>query len=170
MVEADQSADNYWIRCIPALGCSANNNQDGIRGIVTYEGTTLADPTSTAYVPDNTLCEDESPLVPVVQRDISSLAYGVTEIVALPGTPIVRWTMNNSSFFTNFQNPTLLMVEEGNSSYPTDYNVVSLNGTGDTVSRFRYSKVNLQWIYFVIQSDPTGAFAVNHPVIARLGK
>ena len=105
-----------------------------------------------------------------MQRDISSLAYGVTEIVALPGTPIVRWTMNNSSFFTNFQNPTLLMVEEGNSSYPTDYNVVSLNGTGDTVSRFRYSKVNLQWIYFVIQSDPTGAFAVNHPVIARLGK
>jgi hypothetical protein len=76
---------------------------------------------------------DETNLVPVVQRDISSLAYGVTELVALPGTPIVRWTMNNSSFFTNFQEPTMLMVEEGNSSYPTEFNVVSLNGTEDTV-------------------------------------
>ena len=135
VVEADQSVDNYWIRCVPATGCSSNSNQNGIQAIVTYEGATLEDPTSTAYVPDNTLCEDETDLVPVVQRDISSLAYGVTEIVALPGTPIVRWTMNNSSFFTNFQDPTLLMVEEGNSSYPTEYNVVSLNGTENTVLR-----------------------------------
>jgi len=118
---------------VPATGCSSNNNQNGIQGIIIYDGATLEDPTSTAYVPDDTVCEDETGLVPVVQRDISALVYGVPEIVALPGTPIVRWTMNNSSFFTNFQNPTLLMVEEGNSSYPTDYNVVSLNGTQDIV-------------------------------------
>jgi Multicopper oxidase len=131
--EANQAIDNYWLRCLPALGCSANNNQNGIQAIVNYEGAALADPTSTPYVPSNTNCEDETGLYPIVQRDISNLSYGVVENVALPPTAIVRWTMNNSSFFTNFQEPTLLMIEEGNSSYPADYNVVSLSGDSSTV-------------------------------------
>ena len=132
-MDADQPVDNYWIRCVPATGCSSNNNQNGIQAILSYNGAPSGDPTSTAYVPSDTICEDETGLYPIVQRDISALNYGVTEQVALPSTAIVRWTMNNSSFFTNFQEPTLLMVEDHNSSYPTDYNVVQFNGTSDTV-------------------------------------
>jgi hypothetical protein len=150
VVNADQAVGNYWLRALPALGCSQNNNQNGIQAIVTYEGASFGDPTSTPYVPSDTNCEDEVGLFPIVQRDISSLSYGIFENVSLPATPIVRWTMNNASFFTNFEEPTLLMVEDHNSSYPVDYNVVSLDGTSDT------------WVYFVLQS--AGAFAVNHPV------
>jgi hypothetical protein len=133
IVAADQAVGNYWLRALPALGCSSNSNQDGIVAIVTYEGANLANPTSTAYVPSDTNCEDEVGLYPVVIKDISSLSYGNDVDIALPQTPIVRWTINNSSFFTNFDDPTLLLVEDHNSSYPRDYNVVSLNGTDTTV-------------------------------------
>jgi len=40
------------------------------------------------------------------------------------------------SFWTDFQSPTLLMIEQGNSSYPVDYNVVMLNGDENTVLPF----------------------------------
>lgn len=100
---------------------------------MTYDGVTEAIPTSTPYTPSNTNCEDETNLVPVVKRDISSLAYGSTDTIALPSAPLVRWTINGSSFFANFENPSLLLIDEHNSSFPTNYNVIELDGDDTTV-------------------------------------
>lgn len=102
--------------------------------IINYEGVPISDPTSTPYVPDNVLCIDETGLSPVVVWNISQLNYGVFEDINIVQTTIVKWTMNNSSFWTNFQYPTLGMIEEGNSSYPQEYNVVSLDGNSSTVT------------------------------------
>lgn len=45
----------------------------------------------------------------------------------------VKFTLNGSSLFLDWKDPTLLMVENHDSSYPADYNVLSLNGTSTTV-------------------------------------
>jgi hypothetical protein len=134
VIDADQASDNYWLHCLPSTQCSANNNEDGILAIINYEGVPISDPTSTPYVPDNVLCIDETGLSPVVVWNISQLNYGVFEDINIVQTTIVKWTMNNSSFWTNFQYPTLGMIEEGNSSYPQEYNVVSLDGNSSTVT------------------------------------
>jgi hypothetical protein len=86
--------------------------------------------------------------------------------VTLLATPIVCWTVNNASFFTNFEDPTyctLLKVEDFNSSYPADYNVGFLAGTADTVhTSVTFTNLFSAWVYIVIES--TGASAVNYPV------
>jgi len=164
VIDADQASDNYWMHCLPSTQCSSNNNENGILAIVNYEGVTISDPTSTPYVPDNTLCIDETGLYPVVQWNISQLNYGVYEEVGIVQTTIVKWTMNNSSFWTNFQYPTLGMIEEGNSSYPQEYNVVSLNGNSSTVTSISFTNLTFQWIYMVLETDPSSPFAVSHPV------
>jgi len=130
---ADQTPGNYWLRAFPATGCSASNNQDGIRAIVTYDGVTEDTPNSNPYTPSDTNCEDETQLVPIVQRDISSLSYGAINDVALPSTPLVRWTINGSSFRTDYENPSLLLIEDNDPSFPTNYNAIELNGNDTTV-------------------------------------
>jgi FtsP/CotA-like multicopper oxidase with cupredoxin domain len=136
VVLADQPLSNYWIHCHPAQSCSANNNEDGILAIVNYNGIPVETPTSTPYVVPDENCEDETGLIPVLPKNLGNLSYGITEDIALPVAAIVRWTMNNVSFWTDFQSPTLLMIEQGNSSYPVDYNVVMLNGDENTVLPF----------------------------------
>jgi hypothetical protein len=91
--------------------------------IVTYDGTTPEDPLQPhASLPMQIAkIKLDKLLLP------NKTLYGITEDV-LPATIIVQWIMRNSSFFTNLNEPTLLTVE--------DYNVVSLNGTPDTL----YSK------------------------------
>lgn len=132
--EANQGVDNYWMRAIPATGCCANNNADGIRAIVRYQGAdTTAEPTSTAYVPDSTECKDEVSLVPVVPRNVGDFSFGNEMDIGLIVDNYVKFTMKGSSLFLDWKNPTLLLVENHDSSYPGSYNVLSLNGTSDTV-------------------------------------
>jgi len=134
--EANQAVDNYWIHALPATQCSANDNQNGILAIVRYDGAdTTADPTSTPYIPSNTNCQDESSLVPVVPRNVGTLSFGEDLNVTLTSpNNIVKWTINNSSFQTNYSDPTLLMIDDHNPNYPGSFNVISLTGTEETVT------------------------------------
>ena len=65
--------------------------------------------------------------------NLENLSHGVTEDIAFPLSAIIRWTIDNVPFFTNYQSPTLSMIEQGNSSYPIDYNGAMLNGDENTV-------------------------------------
>src|ERR1700721_4610672 len=108
--EANQPVDNYWIHALPALGCSANDNLNNILAIVRDEGSTTGiDPTSTPYVPSTTLCQDEQGLVPVVPRNVGTFGYGDTlDVSLIPENGLVKWTINASSFVTDYSDPTLL--------------------------------------------------------------
>jgi hypothetical protein len=123
------------MRALPALGCSANFNLNGILAVVRYDGSNpTALPNSTAYVPSDTNCEDETGLVPVVPKSPGLFSEdGNLNISIIPQNGLVTWTINLSQFFINYSDPTLLLVEDHNLKYPDSYNVVSLNGTDDTV-------------------------------------
>ena len=125
--------DNYWMRATPATDCSANNNADGIRAIVRYQGAdTTVEPTSTPYTP-GTDCVDETQLVPHVVRNVGTFSYGDEMDVSIVFDGYIKFTLNGTSLFLDWNNPTLLLVEDHDPSYPTAYNVVSLNGTAETV-------------------------------------
>jgi len=132
--EANQDVDNYWMRAVPASDCSAQLNPDGIRAIVRYEGSDpTAEPTSTPYPITSTACVDETGLVPVVPRNVGNLAYGNEEDIGVIVDNYIKFTINNSSLLIDWSNPTLLLVDNHDPTYPRDFNVVQLNGTATTV-------------------------------------
>jgi len=157
IVEADQPIGNYWMRMIATEGCSNVTNTD-LTAIVRYEGAPLTNPTSTAYIPANQICEDETQLVPIVPRNAGPFSFSSGLDIAidedmLQTEGIFSWHVNGSTFLIDWSNPTLLMVDDHDPTYPSQYNVLELNGTEST------------WVYFVIQSS--GEFAINHPVSQR---
>jgi hypothetical protein len=133
VVEVNQKPGNYWMRAVPAADCSANLNPNGIRAVVRYQGyNKKTDPTSLPYNVSTT-CEDESTLVPVVPRNAGPLTVETKEDLSITVDNYVKFTMNGSSLYIDWEDPTLLLVDDHDPSYPSNYNVVSLNGTSDTV-------------------------------------
>jgi hypothetical protein len=122
------------MRAIPATGCTSNLNADGIRAIVRYDGANMtADPTSTNYTATTTECVDESGLVPFVPRDVGTFGGGQEVDIAIISSTYIKFTINGSSLEIDWDNPTLLLADNLDSSFPGSYNVVNLNGTADTV-------------------------------------
>lgn len=107
IVTADQEPGNYWMRSIPQLTCSSNEMTLNIKGIVTYDDITVADPTTDAfeYTDD---CSDEplENLVPFVSLDAGDAS---TEQVMNVGLSIVnsffKWTLNSNTFLSDWGEP-----------------------------------------------------------------
>jgi hypothetical protein len=132
------------MRLIATAGCSKVTNTD-LTAILRYDGAGPGDPTSTAYVPPNQICEDETSLVPVVERDVEPFSYGSGMSIAidqqsLASSGIFKWDINGSSFLIDWKNPTLLLIDN-NDPFPTSYNALELNGTAETVPHL--SPVNI---------------------------
>jgi hypothetical protein len=64
---------------------------------------------------------------------VGKFAFGNEEDIGIAVDKYIKFTINNSSLFIDWENPTLLMVENHDPTYPRDYNVVQLNGTAETV-------------------------------------
>ena len=162
--EANQKVGNYWMRAVPAAGCSVNNNADGIRAIVRYQGANdTFEPTTIPYNITDTECKDETGLIPVLPRNVGTLSFGEESDVSViqEAGNLIKFAMNGSSLLIDWDNPTLLLAEKSDPSFPLDYNVITLNGTSDTVCPV-YDVANGQWAYIVVQS--VGPLALNHPV------
>jgi hypothetical protein len=133
------------MRAVPALSCSDNLNPDGILAIVRYQnddctsdGSCTAEPESTPFNISSMECKDETGLVPIVPKNVGALTSGdELDIDAIQNNSIqdtyFKFTINGSSLFIDWGNPTLLMAENLDPSFPNDYNVISLNGTSETV-------------------------------------
>jgi hypothetical protein len=122
------------MRAVPAADCSANLNSDGIRAIVRYDGADItANPQSTAFVATTTACVDEKGLVPVVPRDVGTIGGGEEMDIGVFTNDYIKFTINGSSLEIDWDNPTLLLADNLDDSFPGTYNVISLNGTSTTV-------------------------------------
>lgn len=153
------------MRAVTASGCSINFNPNGIVAIVRYEGANNgALPMSHPYNITDMTCKDEVGLVPIVPVNLTALSYGEEFDLELVNEPFVKFTLNGSSLQIDWSSPTLLLVENLDPSFPDDYNVISLNGTSDTVPAVA-PPANEQWTFFVIQS--VGPLGLNHPVSTR---
>lgn len=104
IVKADQGAGNFWLRAIPQVFCSDNDNTDNIKGIVMYDAADTSDPTTTAYAYDDN-CDDEdmANLVPYVALNAAAetieddFAVTLGFVSSNVGT-VVKWYMAGTTF------------------------------------------------------------------------
>lgn len=111
------TSGNFWLRAIPQTACSETDATDKVKGIIRYDNSSTADPTTSAYSYTDS-CADEEPsnLVPYLPINASgTYAYSKEETVEVQVTDnALLWLMNKTSFHTEWEYPSLLQISEGN--------------------------------------------------------
>ena len=100
IIEANQPVSAYWMRTIPQVSCSRNQNSGlgTANAIVAYAGANSGLPTST-YTNYTDACEDEpaASLVPIVAKSVDSTGFA-SQVSSLP-VNIAQVTVNNDTVF-----------------------------------------------------------------------
>lgn len=148
VIDTKGKSGNYWMRAIPQSSCSDNANADNIRGIIRYASST-ADPTTTAYTyTDDCTDEPAASLVPYVAKNVGSATLTSTEDVTLAQVDTMfKWFLNNVTLDMQWNNPTLLQVENGVTVFSVNESVIPLPTANE-------------WAYVVIES----ALTLSHPI------
>jgi FtsP/CotA-like multicopper oxidase with cupredoxin domain len=138
IITANQKADNYWFRVQPANGCASAINNSG-KSIFTYNGVTVADPSSTGVTLDAG-CNEPGPLVPwwpttIPSSDFKSQSQTMDVDLAIPNVTtnnqnVVAWTVDLTTIQVNWEDPTLQYVINKNTDYPTSYNLIEIPNEG----------------------------------------
>ncbi|GAB1317478.1 laccase, multicopper oxidase, benzenediol:oxygen oxidorectuctase [Madurella fahalii] len=154
IVEANAEPGDYWIRAGWVTDCAANRNAAGITGILRYDASSTADPTSNSTVTPTTSCFGEplASAVPHLSLDVTNMAGVTHEDLNFDFDEYFKWTINTSSLLLDWSNPTMLQIFNGESIFPTEYNVVAVEPTGTAP----------EWTVLVIQD--TSGFALSHPM------
>ncbi|KAB8276471.1 Cupredoxin [Aspergillus minisclerotigenes] len=141
---------NFWLRAIPQEACSETDAVDNIKGIIRYNSSSTAEPTTSAYSYTDS-CSDEasSDLVPYLAINASeNYVYSTSEDVAVQVTEnALLWTMNKTSFRTQWDYPTLMQVAENNHTWTAKERIIHL-------------PYRDEWVYMVVHSP----FAQDHPM------
>lgn len=143
IVEANATAENYWMRAGWQNSCATNYAWDNGLGIIRYNNTSTEDPTSVRPgFEDSCADEDISNFTPYVPITVGAAAYQAEVDVNYAWPGLFFWTINSSSLYLNWSDPTTLKAYKNESIFPSDYNVYPL------------TVVN-EWVYWVIE-DATG--------------
>lgn len=151
IITANQSsvADNFWMRAIPQSACSSNENSDDIKGIV-YYGSSAGIPETTGYSYTDS-CDDEdiSNLVPFVSKSVSSDTTTEDEAVTVGKNSdnLFKWYLNSTTMVVDWEDPSLLQVYNGATTFDASNAVISLPNANE-------------WVYTVISTT----MPVSHPV------
>ena len=127
IVTANQTSGDYWIRGGWQTACAANQNAANITGILRYDTSSTSDPTTTGLT-TSTYCGDEpmESLVPWVPLNVTNVPNITKEDLSFTFGDYFTWTINTSSLYLNWSDPTLLQITNNEDIFPTDYNVVSI--------------------------------------------
>ncbi|KAF2786927.1 multicopper oxidase [Melanomma pulvis-pyrius CBS 109.77] len=160
IINANQTASNYWFRAEVAGVCASSNKFYG-RSVFSYDTVTVADPTSTAFtIP--TVCKDESPLVPWVANTVGSSDDFIKQAgnlqvdlsrqqITTNGQNIVVWGINLTAINVNWDKPTLQYVKDKNTSYPKSFSLIDIPNEGI-------------WSFWIIQETPGTPVPIPHPI------
>ncbi|CAN9188688.1 unnamed protein product [Alternaria alternata] len=157
IITANQTAGNYWFRAVADGLCQSRNSREG-RAVFTYQGQTVADPTSNSTAIPFTECVD--PVTsPKIAKNVPSTTFAA-QAKSLPVAfgPVaangntVLWTINGTSMIIDPGKPTIKYVAETNNSFPQSYNVVEVPSTSANT-----------WSYWVVQ-QAVGAPPLAHPI------
>lgn len=100
VVTATKSSGNFWIRAIPQIACSENDNADNIKGIWMYDSSNTTEPDTSPYDYTDS-CADElmTDLVPYVAKNVSSqdLSEDFAVTVGLANN-VFKWYMDGITF------------------------------------------------------------------------
>lgn len=135
IVEANAASGDYWLRAGWNDACATNANPNEMTGIVRYDSSSSADPTSTSEVTTPASCDDEplASLVPHVQLNVGDDAITIDQELDFIFDDYFKWTINSSSLYIDWAEPTLVQVLEGNTTYETEYNVIPVNVCNTTM-------------------------------------
>jgi len=149
IVEASEAAADYWLRAVPQLTCSKNDNTDDIKGIIRYDSTSISDPTTTAYnMTDNCDDEDSTNLVPYLSRTVGdeSIEDDLPVTVELVNN-LFKWYLNGTTMAVEWANPTLLQVYNDETNWANQSSVIELPNADE-------------WVYIIVETTNT----VPHPI------
>ena len=144
------NSGNFWLRAIPQEACSETDALNNIKGIIRYDNSSTADPTTSAWTyTDSCADESSSDLIPYVAINASdNFAYSTSEEVAIEvASNALLWTMNKTSFHTEWDYPTLMHVANHNYTWAAKERIIHL-------------PYQDQWVYLVVHSP----FAQDHPM------
>lgn len=134
---ANQTAGNYWFRAAPDGACQSRNAREG-RAIFTYQGQTVADPTTNAPPNPPTACLDPV-TTPKIAKNVPSSTFAAQAKTLPVGfgpvavqNNLVLWTINGTSMVVDPGNPTVKYVAQNNNNFPPSYNVVQVASTSAT--------------------------------------
>jgi FtsP/CotA-like multicopper oxidase with cupredoxin domain len=108
--------------------CSATNQPYALAAIYYDKADTSKAPTSTAWnVPDPGTCANDDLSTTVPYYSISASTPSTTQHLDINSyindTNSFLWTLGGVSFRANYNNPVLLLAQQGNLSYPAEWNV-----------------------------------------------
>ncbi|KAI8630931.1 multicopper oxidase [Xylariaceae sp. FL1651] len=164
IVEANQPNQDYWIRTVPASGCSGfRGTPDNRTGILRYNASSTVLPTTQRQPNLNDNCTDISvellnPIVPWVvdmhpQNNVTKdtfhaqLQNQVDTSLGPPGFPYAHWYVGTQPMWLDFGKPTILNVESSISN--PNYTVVQEDFTDG-------------YIYLIV--DASFGIKVTHPI------
>lgn len=169
VIEANQTASNYWFRAdvpVDVGTCGSSDNAEGIKAIFHYSNATDSRPTTEAWEQtglDANRCRDESyetgrlepywdsfvPSDPLTANSAFLDVGAFTDGVTTDGDQLFRWAVNTSSIRVDWNKPSLEYVQEGNTSYPSNLNMIPID-------------FDVDWVYWVLQVTET--LKVPHPI------
>jgi len=154
---ANQTAGNYWFRAAANGQCQSRAAREG-RAIFTYQGQTVADPTSNAAANPPTGCVDPITTPKIAKNVPSSTFAAQAKTLPVAFGPVaqqnnlVLWTINGTSQVVDPGNPTIKYVATGNNNFPPALNIVDVPSTSSST-----------WTYWVIQ-QAANAPPIAHPI------
>ena len=128
IVEANAEPGDYWLRSGWQTARAANQNANDMTGIVRYDTSSTVDPVTTSDITITSNCADEplSNLVPHLAMNVGNFSEVTQESLSFVFDSYFMWTINSSSLYMNWSDPTTLRVLNDQSTFPTDYNVISV--------------------------------------------
>ncbi|KAF2115268.1 laccase-1 [Lophiotrema nucula] len=140
---------DYWMRAIPQLACSNNNNPDDVRAIIRYDSSSTATPSTSAWNQTDA-CEDVplASLVPHLSQSVSDpTGENLDVAVSTNEDSLFRWQIGPTSMQVQWGEPSIVKIWEGNATFENDECVYQLPDAN-------------KWMYWVIETD----IPVPHPI------
>jgi FtsP/CotA-like multicopper oxidase with cupredoxin domain len=134
---AGNAQSAWWMRSNISTPCTEANQPNALAAIYYDKAVTTQAPTSTAWnVPDPGICANDDLSLTVPYYSIAAATPSTTKTMIIDyiinATGSFLWTLDGTSARVNYNNPVLLLAEQGNLIYPEEWNVKNF-GTNTTV-------------------------------------
>jgi len=140
LVTANQGSAQsaFWMRSNISTICSSSNQPNAQAAIYYDKADTNKAPTSTAWdVPDPGTCANDDlsltvPYYPLTPTDHPATTRHLDINSEVNATNHFLWTVDGGTFRSDYNSPTLLLANEGNFTYPPEWNVKNF-GSNSTI-------------------------------------
>ena len=134
---AGTSTSAWWMRSNISTACSFAKQPNALAAIYYDKADTTKAPTSVAWnIPDPGNCANDDLSLTIPYYSIAAATPSTTKTMVIDyfinATGSFLWRLDGTSFRANYNNPVLLLAEQGNLTYPDEWNVKNF-GTNTTV-------------------------------------